>query len=97
MAFKPVAMGSCTDLRGMMPGAFTSARWRLSAEEREALVRVLRLAFLEGARAERAGESIESLSFGSLLSHGSHEEASDGDTMWLDDGHDDFDVPSFLQ
>src|SRR5438128_2722214 len=28
MAFRPVAMGSCTDLRGMMPGAFTSTRRR---------------------------------------------------------------------
>src|ERR1700691_585682 len=26
MAFRPVAIGSCTDLRGMMPGAFTSTR-----------------------------------------------------------------------
>ncbi len=28
MAFRPVDIGSCTDLRGMMPGAFTSTRRR---------------------------------------------------------------------
>src|SRR6185369_15319142 len=28
MAFRPVCTGSCTDLRGMMPGAFTSTRRR---------------------------------------------------------------------
>src|SRR5258708_5275040 len=28
MAFRPVCIGSCTDLRGMMPGAFTSTRAR---------------------------------------------------------------------
>ena len=28
IAFRPVAIGSCTDLRGMMPGAFTSTRRR---------------------------------------------------------------------
>ena len=28
MALRPVAIGSCTDLRGMMPGAFTSTRRR---------------------------------------------------------------------
>ena len=28
MALRPVCIGSCTDLRGMMPGAFTSTRAR---------------------------------------------------------------------
>ena len=28
IAFRPVCIGSCTDLRGMMPGAFTSTRLR---------------------------------------------------------------------
>jgi len=28
MDLRPVAIGSCTDLRGMMPGAFTSTRRR---------------------------------------------------------------------
>src|SRR6202012_1464171 len=28
MAFRPVCTGSCTDLRGMIPGAFTSTRRR---------------------------------------------------------------------
>jgi hypothetical protein len=28
MALRPVCIGSCTDLRGMMPGAFTSTRRR---------------------------------------------------------------------
>src|SRR5271165_2807754 len=28
IAFRPVCIGSCTDLRGMMPGAFTSTRRR---------------------------------------------------------------------
>src|SRR5256886_16615615 len=31
IAFRPVAIGSLTDLRGMMPGALTSTRMRLSA------------------------------------------------------------------
>ena len=31
MALRPVAIGSCTDLRGMMPGALTSTRLRSSA------------------------------------------------------------------
>src|ERR1041385_6845858 len=31
IALRPVAIGSCTDLRGMMPGAFTSTRARFSA------------------------------------------------------------------
>ena len=31
IAFSPVAIGSCTDLRGMMPGALTSTRARVSA------------------------------------------------------------------
>ena len=30
-ALRPVAMGSCTDLRGIMPGALTSTRWRCFA------------------------------------------------------------------
>ena len=31
IALRPVCIGSCTDLRGMMPGAFTSTRLRVGA------------------------------------------------------------------
>ena len=31
MALRPVCIGSCTDLRGMMPGAFTSTRRRVTS------------------------------------------------------------------
>ena len=31
IAFRPVCIGSCTDLRGIIPGAFTSTRERLTS------------------------------------------------------------------
>ena len=34
IALRPVAIGSCTDLRGMMPGAFTSTRRRSLGADR---------------------------------------------------------------
>ena len=34
IAFRPVCIGSCTDLRGMMPGAFTSTRLRSGRVDR---------------------------------------------------------------
>ena len=34
MALRPVCIGSCTERRGMMPGALTSTRRRFSADDR---------------------------------------------------------------
>ena len=34
IAFRPVCIGSCTDLRGMMPGALTSTRARVDVGQR---------------------------------------------------------------
>ena len=40
IALRPVAIGSCTDLRGMMPGAFTSTRRRLAGDRALAVDRI---------------------------------------------------------
>src|SRR3954465_137145 len=88
IALRPVAIGSFTDLRGMMPGALTSTRMRLSD-----WIGALPWIGLPGASAPRPGRAPPVDRIAERIDHAAEQALADG---CIDDGAGALDGLAFL-